>query len=275
MKRLLLILAIMIVLNCGLPLPAAAQENSQGITVLLDGLPVTFDVQPVIINGSTLVPFRSIAEALNVHVTWDASTQTVGAYAGENSIRLQIGNKIVLHNEKPLQLEVSPVILNGRTLIPLRFFSESFGCQVKWIAATHSVEIISPPTKMKVLGFYALGDPKKGTSSWSDLFENDFPETGKGNTDVVSEIALGWYTLDEKGNLLTNSNSGWKKPAGWEKVLEAAESFDLKTQMVVYMTNSPVYNFLSNEKGMKNAVNNIIEEAKQYGGVNLDPSCPQ
>lgn len=50
--------------------------------VLLDGLPVTFDVYPVIQNGRTLVPFRAIVEALNVKATWDDAAQTVNNLEG-------------------------------------------------------------------------------------------------------------------------------------------------------------------------------------------------
>ncbi|CEP68346.1 Copper amine oxidase-like, N-terminal [Moorella glycerini] len=74
MKRLLFITLISVVmLASGFALPAFAQEQ-QEIPFLIDGLPVIFDVQPVIQNGRTLVPFRATAEALSVKVTWDSST---------------------------------------------------------------------------------------------------------------------------------------------------------------------------------------------------------
>ena len=40
------------------------------IPVVLDGLPLSFDVPPLIIEGRTFVPFRAIAEALQVEVAW-------------------------------------------------------------------------------------------------------------------------------------------------------------------------------------------------------------
>jgi len=270
MKRFLFItLFSVVMLAGGLALPAFAQEQP-GIPVLIDGLPVTFDVQPVIQNGRTLVPFRAIAEALNVKVNWDGTTQAINATHGKTSIRLQIGNKTAYRNENRIPLDVSPQILNGRTLIPLRFFSEAFDCQVEWDNSIKGVRITSPPKQMAVIGFYALGDSK--TSSWTNLFGKPYPEHSGGNTDVVSELALGWYSLDREGNLLTKSRTGWQRPDGWEKVLEAANKYNLKTEMVVHVTDGDgtISSLLKDEAAMTRAVNGITKEAGLYQGINLD-----
>lgn len=270
MKRLLFITLISVVMQAGgFALPAFAQEQ-QKIPVLIDGLPVIFDVQPVIQSGRTLVPFRAIAEALNVRVNWDDTTQTISATDGKTSIRLQIGNKTAYRNNSPLLLDVPPQILNGRTLIPLRFFSEALNCTVEWDDSINGVRIASPPKEMTVIGFYALGDSK--TSSWTNLFGKSYPETDKGNTDVVGELALGWYSLDKYGNLLTRSRTGWQRPDGWEKVLEAAREYNLKTEMVVHVTDGDgtISSLLTDEAAMTRAVNGIMGEAVLYQGVNLD-----
>jgi hypothetical protein len=47
--------------------------------VLLDGQLLSFDVQPIIEDGRTLVPLRTIFEALGANVSWDENTQTVAA----------------------------------------------------------------------------------------------------------------------------------------------------------------------------------------------------
>lgn len=156
-KSLLLIIAFTVILTGFFSPPAKAQEQPQVIPVLIDGLPVVFDVQPVIANGRTLVPFRAIAEALNVNVTWDGANQTILASDGKISVRLQIGDITAYRNEISVTLEAPPVILDGRTLIPLRFFSEAFNCQVVWDEAERSVKITSPLKLMTVTGFYTLG----------------------------------------------------------------------------------------------------------------------
>ncbi|MCG0278408.1 MAG: glycosyl hydrolase family 18 protein [Thermanaeromonas sp.] len=270
MKRLLFIgLLSTVMVVGGLTLPAFPQEQPE-IPVLLDGLPVTFDVQPVIQNGRTLVPFRTIAEVLNVQVTWDDAAQTVNASDGKTSIRLQIGNETAYRNESPIPLDVPPQILGGRTLIPLRFFSEAFNCKVEWDSSLGAVRITSPPKEMAVIGFYALGDSR--TSSWTNLFGKPYPEYSARNTDVISELALGWYSLDREGNLLTRSRTGWQRPEGWERVLEAAKEYNLKTEMVVHVTDGDgtISSLLTDEGAQRKAVYGILEEARRYQGVNLD-----
>ncbi len=273
MKRLFLTFTLIVTLAGGLALPASAQDQNgehAKILVLIDGLPIALDAQPVIKDGRTLVPFRAIAEALNVDVNWDGDTKTVGATDGKISVRLQIGNKTAYRNDNPITLDVPPVIQGGRTLIPIRFFSEAFNCEVVWSGPNNTVRITSPPKKMTVIGFYALGD--KQTSSWTNLFGIPYPETSSGNTDVVGELALGWYSLDKSGNLLTRSRTGWQRPDGWEKVLEAAQEYNLKTEMVVHVTDGDgtISSLLANEAAITKAVSGIAEEAALYQGINLD-----
>ena len=134
--------------------PALPWEN----ILFIDGLPVSLDVPPAMQNGRILVPFRAIAEALNVEVNWDGKTQKISAAAGEDRIELTIGSKTAYHNLTPILLDVGPQIIDGRTLIPLRFFGTALGCTVNWVENSREVQISSPPTKMYVTAFYALGD---------------------------------------------------------------------------------------------------------------------
>ncbi|MEW6771030.1 MAG: stalk domain-containing protein [Bacillota bacterium] len=268
-RALLLTLAVLVALSAYSP-AAAAQQQPEEVAVLLDGLPVYFDVQPIIKKGRTLAPLRAIGEALNVKVSWNGATRTVSA-AGEGvSIRLQIGNVTAYRNNTPITLDVPPRIISGRTLVPLRFFSEAFGCTVLWDAGARTAKIASPPKKMTVIGFYALGDAQ--TSSWADLFGKAYPEMGKGNTDLVSDLALGWYSLDWQGNLLTESATGWRRPAGWEDVLDAAAAYGLRTEMVVHVTDwdGTLSALLADKAAVSRAVGAIAAEAGLYGGVNLD-----
>lgn len=249
--------------------PARADE-SRAVSVYIDGLPVVFDVSPVIQNGRTLVPFRALAEALNISVSWDGSTSTIKAAGVDTSISLQIGNPVAYRNGEAVRLDAPPALVGGRTLIPLRFFSEALGCRVDWIESTGTVKISSPPKSMTVVGFYALGD--SSTSSWTNLFGASYPQTGTGNTDAVSTLALGWYSLDGEGNLLTRSRTGWQRPDDWQKVTDAAVKYRLKTEMAVHMADGDgsASALISSEEALARAVDGIAGEAGTYGAVNID-----
>lgn len=269
-KTILCIIVISAALMWSFSPPAGTAGTSPAIAVSIDGLSVHFDVQPAIQNGRTLVPFRALSEALRVNVQWDDTGKTVTATGLNTTVRLQIGNKTAYVNGSAVALEAPPVLLQGRTLIPLRFFSEAFGCDVAWIPSTGAVNIISPPRDMTVTGFYALGDSQ--TSSWTNLFGKPFPETGTGHADLISTLALGWYSLDPEGKLLTQSSTGWQRPESWEKVLETAEEYKIKTELVVHLTDkdSAIVNMLSSQSAVQLAIGDIVREADLYQGVNLD-----
>ena len=142
MKRAVLVTLISLaMLAGGFPLPAFAQATEKPVPVAVDGLPIALDVPPVLRSGRTLVPFRAIAEALNVKVSWDGGTKTVSATDGKTSIRLQIGNKTAYRNGNPIPLDVPPQVVNGRTMLPLRFFGEAFACKVAW-------KLVGVPTRL-------------------------------------------------------------------------------------------------------------------------------
>ncbi len=269
MKKIISILIVALMLMVSPPWTVMAQAQPP-VTVYVDGLPLIMDVLPIIENGRTLVPFRAIAEAMNITVSWDSQSRTVNATDGIAAVRLQIDSRTAYINNTAVSLEAPPRIANHRTLIPLRFFSEAFDCQVAWDGSLYRANITTPLKDMTVIGFYALGDSQ--SSSWTDLFGQSYPQTGVGNTDIVNELALGWYSIDRQGNLLDKSRTGWQRPDGWEAVLEGAEKYGLPGEMVVHVTDGDgtISALLNNPAAMSQAAREIAAEASQYGGVNLD-----
>lgn len=118
-----------------------AKENTNQIRVTLDGVPLTFDQPPVNINGRVLVPMRSIFEALGAVVTWDGVQREVTGTLEGKVIRLRIGNTEASLNGKPVILDVPAQIINSRTLVPVRFISESLGTKVEWDQQGQTVRI--------------------------------------------------------------------------------------------------------------------------------------
>jgi hypothetical protein len=118
--------------------------------VFLDGREVNFDVPSVIEDGRTLVPLRAIFSALGAEVTWDSDTQTVTAFKDNNKIELVIGGKAYI-NHQEAYLDVPAKIINGRTLVPLRFVSEALDCNVKWNNETHTILLASNSQKNNIL----------------------------------------------------------------------------------------------------------------------------
>lgn len=108
--------------------------------------PVTMletDVSPVIVNGTTLVPIKFIADWLGYSVDWHEQEQTVTIgslqlYEYESRDVLAYPMSIKLNEMeasvrgKNVELNVPAISYNGRTMVPLRFVAESFGIEVEW-----------------------------------------------------------------------------------------------------------------------------------------------
>lgn len=130
----------------------AAALAARPITLRVNGTTVKTDSPPVIQDGRTLAPMRAIVEALGYLVSWDSATQTIKIYHAftENLvISMKIGSNIAKVSSSAGDsaimderiMEVPAKLINGRTMVPVRFIAESLGCTVKWDEATRTVSI--------------------------------------------------------------------------------------------------------------------------------------
>lgn len=113
------------------------------IKVTLNGIPIKFDVAPQMINNRTMVPLRAIFEALGAKVDWNDNTQTVVAKKDDTTVSATIGKKTMYINGKSKTMDVAPMLLNSRTLVPVRFVAEAFDCDVDWDEDNNLVSIYS------------------------------------------------------------------------------------------------------------------------------------
>ena len=134
---------------------SGAQTN---VSVELDGKPLSFEVPPQIIKDRTMLPFRAIAEAMGAEVNWDPDLRKITMHLSNKYAIMTINDPILIHGEfkgvSPSALNVEglegsskyemdspPVIVNDRTLVPLRAISEALGAKVDWDAQTFTAKI--------------------------------------------------------------------------------------------------------------------------------------
>ena len=137
-------IGILILVICfSLCVPCFASE----IQVKIDDRKIEFDVLPTSQNNRTLVPMRKIFEELGCEVEWLAETKTIIATKDSKIIALQIGaEKIILKDietEETIvkEIDAAPVILNNRTMVPVRAISECLGNDVDWDGENKTVLI--------------------------------------------------------------------------------------------------------------------------------------
>jgi hypothetical protein len=108
--------------------------------------PVLLDVAPIIIENRTMLPIRWIVEPLGAKVDWNATEKKVTISLKTTIIELWIGKSIAKINGRNTPIDsnnskVVPIIKNNRAFIPLRFISESLGCDVQWDGVTKIITI--------------------------------------------------------------------------------------------------------------------------------------
>ena len=123
------------------PDAATVKKTQEKVNVKINGKLISFDQDPVIHEGRTLVPLRAIFEELGAEVDWDGDTQTVTAYEDGITVSMRIGTTHMAVDDKVLVLDVAAMLINGRTLVPARAVSEAFKCKVDWDAQTRTVII--------------------------------------------------------------------------------------------------------------------------------------
>ncbi|MCD8049165.1 MAG: carboxymuconolactone decarboxylase family protein [Clostridia bacterium] len=107
---------------------------------------------PVVIDNRTLLPVRAFVEAIGGEVDWNNDTSTATLTYGDDVITLTIGSTTAYLNGEANTLDVEPVIINDRTMLPIRFIAESFGYTVLWSQEAQTVTIIDADTIENVFG---------------------------------------------------------------------------------------------------------------------------
>lgn len=114
--------------------------------MIVDGVNVEMSQMPLLINGTTLIPLRSIMQLFkDVNVFWDnnekrARTFDMTAMKGCN---FYIGDKRVYDsNGNVIYTSIEPpMIVEGNTMLPIRAFGEVLGCLVNFDNETKTITI--------------------------------------------------------------------------------------------------------------------------------------
>jgi multiple sugar transport system substrate-binding protein len=128
--------------------PGAKAESITTIEVYIgkntgtvNGKSTTLEQGAMIANGRTLVPLRFITEAMGAALGWEAATRTANIALGDNKIALTIGKTVAKVNGYDVALDAPAAIVNGKTVVPLRFVADSMGATTAWNAALKKVTV--------------------------------------------------------------------------------------------------------------------------------------
>lgn len=140
-----------------------AEDN---INVMFNGKVLDFDRQPVMKDDRVMVPIRTVFEEMGAEVYYDVMTAydiggdekievitiiknytdcvSLSKYSSEDDWYFYTEDLRDYQSRKDIELDVQPIIIDGRTLVPVRAVSEALGGEVIWDGNTKTVKINCP-----------------------------------------------------------------------------------------------------------------------------------
>jgi hypothetical protein len=119
--------------------------------ITVNGRDVDADQRPVFykspLSGTNLrimVPIRFVSEELGARVRWDSAERIATIERGGQRILLRPGTAKQIVNGRTVTADARLRIINGRTMVPVRFISEHLGGSVNWDNRTRTVAITMP-----------------------------------------------------------------------------------------------------------------------------------
>lgn len=152
-----------------------------------DGQKREMDVAPFIRNGRTYTPVRYLAYALGLsdrEIAWDPAARRVRLTRGPICVELVIGQPVITVNGTPREMDVVPLIVQGRTFLPARYVGEAFSAAVAWNEETRTVRVGSaveqPLNQTAEYEAFATGLAAKGYRlNWEKRVQKSYPIGGQ------------------------------------------------------------------------------------------------
>ncbi len=126
------------------PATPPARITVNGKEIAADQRPVYYQSQFTLSNVQIMVPIRFVTEALGAQVDWDRQTRTAHIRRGERDLQLRAGRREHLLNGKTVRSHTPLRIRNGRTMVPLRFVTQSLGGTAHYDPFTRTVALTLP-----------------------------------------------------------------------------------------------------------------------------------
>lgn len=153
MKKLILLFLIGLMLLSAFTYTVFAQDE---ITVVVNGEKLVsdvpaqtmkvFDDEGAYVGDRTMLPIRAISEKLNCDVFWNEETEGILMYRKGFLYLMWLGKDTAFQFDGAMipnayKMDIAPLTVDGRTLVPVRVVAEILGAEVNWVEETNTVEI--------------------------------------------------------------------------------------------------------------------------------------
>ncbi|MCX7748346.1 MAG: stalk domain-containing protein [Clostridia bacterium] len=118
--------------GCNVEIVLHMGDSSMYVNGVKKDIDPGYKTGPVIVNNRTIIPLRAIVETIGGTVEWDKKTRKATFRLEDKTVEIWLGLFTVRQNGVTKVIDVAPRIVNSRTMMPLRFVAEGFGCDVQW-----------------------------------------------------------------------------------------------------------------------------------------------
>jgi len=114
------------------------------IKIVIDGTQGKYSMPPLLVNNRTMLPLTEILDKLGVdkgNIKWNKKNKSITITKDSTKVVLLVDNSKAFVNDKPIILDVPPVIYKNKTYIPVSFVSNSLEKKVVWDGSTSTIVI--------------------------------------------------------------------------------------------------------------------------------------
>lgn len=247
-------------LTAGTVIPAYASNADKSViilnigkpTMLVNGVEKNIDsgnqVAPVLINDTTMVPIRAIVESMGGSLEWDSNEQKVTITYNNNKVEVWIDRNTALVNGKETNIAVAPATINDRTMLPLRFISESLGLCVNWEGSSEAISIAPSNDYMAVAGGQIVS--KTEYSIFLTVAKNDI-----------------YNILSQKGVISSPNSSIWDNQINNMRAGDLARKYamDYSIKHSLLLGKAKELNLTLNENELAAIEANVSQMIQAYG----------
>ena len=182
-----------------------AGAAADDIVIFINNIQISMDVPPMLINNRTMIPVRAVSEAIGCEVKWIEDENRVDIYPPNDSkllLSMFIDHQFVklykydsagqYAGEEQRLIDAPPVIVNDRTLVPLRFIAEALDFSVDWMEYSNAVILFNEHSVQKkfLAKVFPTGDSTDADSGYLPLLIDDILMITSGYPEAIKRFGL-------------------------------------------------------------------------------------
>ena len=225
------------------------------------------DVKPVNTDGRVMIPFRAALENMGASVDYDDSSRLVTAKKGDTTIKFTLmDDTIYVDNngsESTVKMDTPMIIVDDRTLVPIRFMSNAFGMHISKLLNKET-----PKYNKEYTAFDVSFDLNNGNSKYSVAANGSIDGKNKDNVagaDVKFNGSLNESSVNDATlNAVVADDKVYFKTDVIEKLAQSSDNAKIKALALIVKSDvwySIDLNKALTSLGVPAATINIVDSA--------------